>query len=373
LVIVTGGLPYRERPAAAIDRAAARLNAVANPIFIVRLGTARGFLRDAWDDVLPRGRDVRTIDLSKDRDVQTLASAMTRATAAASDTAGLPAPPVGQESAAPTFPPPTPLAVDAELLGRLATFVAEFERTFAAVVWHEVYTQEDHVVARFGSSGTVFNTLRQRRRLESELLFVWIPADATWIAVRDVVSVDGKPRADDERRLPALLAAGPVTLRQLRTLAEENGRFNIGAVLRTFNEPTLALLFAGDRYRSRFRFSRASMSEVDGAAASTINFTEVRSPTVIRDGVRDLPASGQLVVDPSSGRVLRTRLQIADDRAGIRGTVAVTYRFDRSLATMVPADMRESYQGPNREVIDCTAVYSDFRKFQTSGRIIIPQ
>lgn len=371
IVIVTAGLPYRDRPTAAIERAAAALSAAGAPTFVVRVSSAHGFLRDAWDDVLARETDVRAIDLINDRDAQavTAAAAALAPRGSAPSAAAVEAPAPGA-AAAPALPP---IAADAEVLARVAAFVDDFEKTFAAVTWREVYTQEDHVALRFSSSGGAFDTLRQRRRLESELLFVWVPADATWIAVRDVVSVDGRPLPPKDRRLPALLAAGPATLPQLRSLAEENGRFNIGAVLRTFNEPTLALLFADDRYRPRFRFSRMSTSEIDGVTVATLGFTEVQRPTVIRDGVRDLPVSGELVVDRATGRVLRTRLQITDERATLRGTIAVAYRFDTTLRTMVPAEMRESYHGPDRERIDCTAVYSDYRRFQTSGRIIIPQ
>ena len=65
-------------------------------------------------------------------------------------------------------------------------------------------------------------------------------SDGAWLTVRDVISVDGKPVA---RRLPTLLASPNVWIRDLRALSQENGRYNIGAIYRNFNEPTLALSF----------------------------------------------------------------------------------------------------------------------------------
>jgi hypothetical protein len=35
--------------------------------------------------------------------------------------------------------------------------------------------------------------------------------------------------------------------------------------------------------------------------------------------------------------------------------------------------MKESYRSFAGEQIDCTATYSDFRRFETAGRLIIPK
>ena len=59
-------------------------------------------------------------------------------------------------------------------LQRAAAYVARFEDTFAAVVWHERYVQEDRVQRQFRSSGTRFLTLAGRRTLDSELIFIWL-------------------------------------------------------------------------------------------------------------------------------------------------------------------------------------------------------
>src|SRR4029450_11946544 len=130
------------------------------------------------------------------------------------------------------------------------------------------------------------------------MLFISADANATWLTVRDVISVDGKPVP---RRLPALLASRNVSMRDLRALSEENGRYNIGAILRNFNEPTLALLFLDSRYRSRFQFEDGGSDEVSAHAVRRIRFKEVVTPTVIRTLDRDVRTSGTLLVEPSSG------------------------------------------------------------------------
>ena len=67
-------------------------------------------------------------------------------------------------------------------------------------------------------------------------------------------------------------------------LAAENGRYNIGKILRTFNEPTLALLFLDDRYRSRFKFQHRDDQTLPApnGRARVYRFVERDKPTVIR-------------------------------------------------------------------------------------------
>jgi len=138
------------------------------------------------------------------------------------------------------------------------SYVARFVETFAAVIWREHYTQEDHAQRRFPASGTSFSQLVGRRELDSELLLLWLPRETSWIAVRDVTSVDGTPRRADQRRVQAALQSSDLSVDKLKALATENGRFNIGQIIRTFNEPTLALLFLDEHYRHRFSFRQSS-------------------------------------------------------------------------------------------------------------------
>jgi len=251
---------------------------------------------------------------------------------------------------------------------RATAYVAEFEAQFAAVIWHEEYEQVDRLPLQFGSSGTRFTRVGHRR-LESEMLF--IPADdATWLTVRDVISVDGKPVP---RRLPELLASRDVRMRDLRALSAENGKYNIGAIARNFNEPTLALLFLDSRYRARFEFSDGGSELLDGQPVRRIQFTETATPTVIRSQQRDVRASGSLLVEPATGRVLRTEMTLLQDQKKTRGHITVSYGMNAKLGRMVPVVMNEWYGytwSKPEEGTSCTARYSDFRRFETAGRVI---
>jgi hypothetical protein len=92
------------------------------------------------------------------------------------------------------FQPQLPVDRPDDLLRRAARYVARFEQTFSSVIWRERYKQEERLRRRFGTSGTSFSTIAARRQLDSELLFIWLPRDASWIAVRDVIAIDGRPR-----------------------------------------------------------------------------------------------------------------------------------------------------------------------------------
>jgi hypothetical protein len=161
---------------------------------------------------------------------------------------------------------------------------------------------------------------------------VWLPTQATWLAVRDVISVDGHAIAAADRRLPPLLANPTVSLDQLRSLSEENGRYNIGSIVRTFNDPTLALLFLDGRYR--FAFSTSRRVATRGSTApprrhSTSSSAAGRPSS--GTGIATCRSQGTLWIESSSGRVLQTALDMVDASVGLRGRVTVIYKPDKRL------------------------------------------
>jgi hypothetical protein len=124
-----------------------------------------------------------------------------------------------------------------------------------------------------------------------------------------------------------------------------------------------------------------------------------------------MPVTGTLWIVPTDGRILKTHLEIVVESkremsnpkmesstqpAGTPGTdrdwtdrrmrsaasISVSYGMDSRLGLMVPTEMRESYEGPlgaakttnvDDHRVVCRATYSDFRRFETSGRVIIPK
>ena len=73
--------------------------------------------------------------------------------------------------------------------------------------------------------------------------------------------------------------------------------------------------------------------------------------------------------------MLRTDLTVIQDKNNTRGNIVVSYGRNDKLGMFVPIEMHEWYgfaRTNPAEGISCTAKYSDFRRFETSGRMIIP-
>jgi hypothetical protein len=368
LVLVTAGWPYRDDGRVDVDAAARTFRTAGTALVVLRepaVSSPGGTTKDAAERLAARlGAPVVTRDNADDvaRARGLLAAQLPVRTDAA--------PAAGRATRSPApVSAPTSNADDA-LLDLAAAYVAQFEQTFAAVVWRERYEQEYRATRRFNASGGSFMTVVDRRVLDSELLFVWLPADGSWITVRDVIAVDGRARAD--RRLPSLLNRS-VSPGELRALARENGRFNIGNIVRTFNEPTLPLLFLDERHRRNFSFTRDGAEDVAGRAAVRFQFVERGRPTVIQQDARDLPAAGSIWIEKDTGRVLIATVGLADAAGQLRGAFTVRYGPHPRFDVLVPLDMQERYTSRSGEEITGAAAYSEFRRFETGTRLIVPK
>jgi hypothetical protein len=233
------------------------------------------------------------------------------------------------------------------------------------------------------------------RTLVSEFALVRVADD--WVGFRDVFEVDGVGVEDRRDRLLALLLDRTSdTLLEGRRIANESARYNLGAVQRNFNTPTMALFFLHPKNRERFRYSKEGEEAIDGTRVWRVKFKETGRPTTVRTTAgRDAPASGTFWIDPVGGEVLRTRMDLeadierADDfhnpgrsRTPVRTTVSITvsYTADPQFGLPLPSEMRESYEtAPARRsgsretsaTITCVATYGDFKTFETYGRVII--
>ncbi len=271
----------------------------------------------------------------------------------------------------------------AQILARAGEYVRRFQLEFAAIVSDEDYRQ--NVTSRQYSTPPpaslrdverLLSTSRQRRT-RSEMLFLWMPDETAWLTVRNVLTVDGRPVPDGQNRLNDALGDTSVGRRtRLRRLLNESARFNLGSIHRNLNFPTLALLFLDPALQSRFAFSSAGRERINGVETEKMKFDERSRPTFIQDDGTDLVSRGVMWVADADGAVARTRLEL---RVPLRETVAsvdVDYRRDARLDMWVPSRMHETYV-QNRasvrvESIDSVATYSNFRRFETSGRIIPP-
>ena len=253
-----------------------------------------------------------------------------------------------------------------------AGYVAEYQRQLTSVLADETYTQ--NIVHQDPPDPQ----MPRVRHLRSEIFFMFAPADHDWMAIRDVMTLDGQALKDRPDLRTALQTLPPrdVAIR----FKDYNSRYNIGRTVRNFNEPTLSLLVLDDRHRARFTFERKRVEKSGGASLVTIAFTEKKPPTLIRDKRHGPVLSrGEIVVEAGSGRVRRAQLSAKIDDGSLELTTM--YSPDERLGMLVPSVFRERYEHglpsnssmmealADHESVACEAKYTNFRRFATSVRI----
>jgi hypothetical protein len=267
-----------------------------------------------------------------------------------------------------------------ELLTSAGEYVRAYEGAFRVVVAEEVYVQR----LRASPSGPVQNT----RHLSSDVAFVRASGTALpWFLFRAVYEVDGSAVRDRQARLEKLLLGGTDGLARVRAIADEGARFNLGRSTRNFNVPTLVLAFLHPSLQPRFSFERQGLATIEGRTFVELAFQELGAPTIVRgpDSRPDVLSRGRVWIhDGRDGTVGRTELvlDVKGDGVMTRMTMVTEYRPRRELALWVPAEMRDRLQtelvgargrSGSVEVVDGLAAYTNFRRFETSGRLVLPQ
>lgn len=254
----------------------------------------------------------------------------------------------------------------ATVLERAAAYVDRYQTELGSVIAEEHYLQV--------ADG------RLTRRMVSDLLVLSTPGlQEPWLAFRDVIKVDGKEVPDRQQRLEDLFLKTPRITGQLRRrLMAESARFNIGAITRNTNVPTMALQVLSATEQPRFAFRKADDQRIEGIDTWEIEFDENKPPTLITgsDG-KDLLGHGKVWIEPSSGRVVETDFRAEDDAVQLEIEMRVAYRPDDTLGILVPAKMTERYRvrlrplaTPDQRVltrrtieVNGEATYSNFRRF----------
>jgi VWFA-related protein len=245
------------------------------------------------------------------------------------------------------------------LLARAADYVAGYQREYSMLVAEERYVQR---------------TRTEQQTLRSDLLLVRPPGIDAWVSFRDVFEVNGRPVRDREDRLKRLFLDGsPEALKQLAAIKAESSRLNIGPVERNINVPLFALKFLEADNLARCRFAPAGTKDVAGVSATRMTFLETAKPTLVRlDMAEDIAATGWFLVDPASGAVVGTMLQLVFPSNNAVIELEVRYEREGNLGLWVPVEMTETYSlrgttMERRAVLDARAEYSRFRRFQVTS------
>jgi hypothetical protein len=254
---------------------------------------------------------------------------------------------------------PQSISADDELLVRVGKYVQQLEDQLAVVIGDETYQQDVWERGRHVET----------RAIRSEMLFMSLSRQDAWLSVRNVLFVDGRSIADSKGRLDRIMAApGLDYLLQLRLLKAESARYDVGHVWRTTGDPTLIFRFLLPANQTHFTFGQPRRERVDGIEALKLTFAEHEHPTAIDFDGHDALSHGAVWVRPDDGTVVRTNLQVTTP-GSVDVSVTVTFTSDARLAVWVPRRMDESYSD-GRMTTRCAATYANFRRFETSGRLI---
>jgi hypothetical protein len=265
------------------------------------------------------------------------------------------------------------------VLQRAAQYAVRYRQELSSLVAEERYVQEMRTT--FGVNITVDGRGTEpvkHRELRSD--FLMVRAGDRYAEFRDVFAVDGAPVRDRQDRLTRLFLTPDASREQIVRIAEESARFNIGSVYRNINTPALALVVLEPEQQKRFRFRRrdsavpalasgwpTAADEPFAAPAGVwvVDYQETGSKTLVRrmETGGDMPASGRIWLDPSTGQVWLTELAVGD--AFMRCTIDVRYGHWAAVGAMlVPAEMRERYVNTRDRVTTIgTATYGRVRKF----------
>jgi hypothetical protein len=258
------------------------------------------------------------------------------------------------------------------LLTRARTYVTEYQTQLATIIGEEHYHQDFAQERYIDREVRTVRVTKTSRSMRSEVSFAWFQDVSGWFGFRDVIDVDGKPVRDRDRRVARLFFEKP-TGKLLKQALQESARYNIGTIRRNFNVPMVALQFLDPHLASRFRFDDLGPGRVGNQPAQVVRFQEIARPSIILVDESNAFAHGRHWIDPESGRVLKTELVVGDRNGEIR--ISTWYRPDERLGIWVPAKMTERYDYPNSlyDFIQCDASYSNFRRFETGARIVLPK
>lgn len=264
-----------------------------------------------------------------------------------------------------------------DLLTKAARYVERYERELGGLIADERYAQESGPDPNSSYSGTRRGPPPQpeRRKLFSEFVLLQLPGTpARWAGFRNVLEVNGRGVRDRERRFDSLrFQKHPDdAVEYWRALNEESSRFNIGPITRTVNLPTLALTVLRPDSQVQFTFRiRDAHERVDREDAVVLDYEELDPPTLVSDPQgQSVYTSGRLWLTSEDGRPIRTEFVIRPMRHGLPlARITVRYGRDPRLNAWIPTQMEEEYFVA-RVRVRCVATYSNYRRFETSGRIV---
>jgi hypothetical protein len=257
------------------------------------------------------------------------------------------------------------------VLGRAATYASDYHQRFTVLVAEERYLQRVGPARLATPDNPSPLPFRQERLLKSDYILLHDFAGAnSWVGVREVLEVDGKPATDRERLRAILEDTTQPLVSRIRALADQQAKYNLGDLYRTINVPTLPLEFLLPDRQPRFRFKHKGSTTVQDRPVWVVSYEERDRPTIIRtpEG-RDIASSGSFWIDPANGAVVRSELRTGQLPGRPLSTIIlVSYTHNTRFDMLLPDDMNELYLAGHTR-IEGHAMYSNYRRWEAEVRI----
>jgi hypothetical protein len=207
--------------------------------------------------------------------------------------------------------------------------------------------------------------------IESEIAFLRLPGDGYWYGVRETKAVDKTP-IRSQTHLTDLVPGSNLPAKRAAIMVESASR-NLGQK-RNVNMPTVPLEVVQTAWRDRLASFRDDGSDrVRGVRTRRIAFDEIGTSTLIGSFNQfDNKVRGLVWVEEANGRVWRVEIDCREAimrRESSSFVVRIDFGEDKTLGFLVPLEMNETFPATVARG-DGKARYSNFRRFQTSARIV---
>ena len=123
-------------------------------------------------------------------------------------------------------------------------------------------------------------------------------------------------------------------------------------------------------------FSLGQTAEAGGVKVRSVAFTEVGRPALVADlEGRDVPLQGRFLAEPTTGAIIEST--VSAELTMSFASIIVRYARNTKMGLWVPSEMKERYWTVVRggvtgqaeqTLLEATARYSNFRRFQVSTR-----
>jgi hypothetical protein len=260
-----------------------------------------------------------------------------------------------------------------ELSARLQSYLLAYEPKLSELIADESMRQET-APAQINIREDVSDGRREQRDLTSEVAFIALPANAGWLGFRRVLRVGRDAVGDGTGSLVDVLASGEKTdYAKAKELLADSARFNLGAP-RTTNLPNLPLEMLHPRHAKRFSVRVAGEERIRGVRTTKLVFVETFTPTIIKhsDG-GDMRSIVSAWVEPANGRLHRADVHSRDPRENawpFDAVLSVDFTPHAQLGLLVPTKMSEEFFAGHDRRAWGEAKYTNYRRFQTSARIL---